>query len=262
MSDTQWTLVTGASSGIGMEIARIAASKGRDVILSARSRNKLESLAEELRAAHGVEVVVAVADLSEPDGPDRLWEEASAGREIDFLVNNAGLGHYGPFEQGSGWSRERTIIDVNITALTRLMKLALPGMVARGTGRVLNVASMAGFAPGPGMAVYNATKAYVVSLSRATNAELSDSYVSVTALCPGATQTDFFNAADMTDAALIKGRRLPSAASVAELGYRAAIERKPVAIPGIDNRLFGIFAKHMPMAATVGVMKKVLSRRG
>lgn len=140
------------------------------------------------------------------------------------------------------------------------MKLALPPMVARNRGRVLNVASMAGFVPGPGMAVYHASKAFVLSLSQAANAELSDTYVSVTALCPGATQTGFFEAADMTDARIVNMRKLPTAASVAEVGYAAAIQRKAVAVPGFKNRLTAIALGLLPTAMTTALTKKLLSR--
>ncbi|WP_316014544.1 SDR family oxidoreductase [Roseobacter sp. HKCCA0434] len=254
----RWTLITGASEGIGLELARIAASHGRNVLLAARSRNKLEVLATELSAL-GVEAVAIRADLSTPDGAKQLWEEASAGRSIDFLINNAGLGHNGRFHHAEGWEAEKRILDVNVSALTELTKLALPGMVERGAGRVLNVASIAGFIPGPGMAVYNASKAFVLSFSQAVNAELEGKGVTVTALCPGATQTGFFDTAGMTGTRITQ-QKLPSAASVAKVGYEAAVEGRPVAIPGADNKAIAFATRLLPRSVFIGATKRLFSR--
>ena len=183
---TAYTLITGASEGLGVEFARIAANEGRNLILAARSQDKLDALAADLRS-DSVDVVVIPADLSDMEQVDRLWAEASTGREIDVLVNNAGLGYNGAFSAGQGWDRELSSIHVNMLALTRLMKLAIPHMEALPKGRILNVASVAAFTPGPNMAVYHATKAYVLSLSEAVAEELRGTTVTVTALCPGAT---------------------------------------------------------------------------
>lgn len=239
------TLVTGASSGIGAAIARIAATAGQDLVLSARSTEALDTLAAELRATHGVEVVVVPGDLGAPGGPDRLWEAASAGRQIALLVNNAGLGRNGDFAAGE-WEREEASLLVNVMALTRLSKLALPPMIAAGEGRILNVASLAGYMPGPGMAVYHATKAYVLSLGEALSAELGGTGVSVTTLCPGATESGFFDAADMHRAPLVRLTRLPSSESVARLGFEAAMARRRVAVPGVLNKVAAATARVMP----------------
>ncbi|MEO0503096.1 MAG: SDR family NAD(P)-dependent oxidoreductase, partial [Pseudomonadota bacterium] len=149
-----YTLITGASEGLGVEFARIAAKEGRNMILAARSADKLEAVASELRS-DAVDIVVIPADLSDLAEVDRLWTEASDGREIDVLVNNAGLGYNGDFADGQGWARELSSINVNMLALTRLMKLAVPHMQTLPKARILNVASVASFTPGPNMAVYH-----------------------------------------------------------------------------------------------------------
>ena len=213
-----WTLITGASEGLGVEFAHIAAKEKRNVILAARSKDKLEKVAEQVRSFGG-EALVIPADLSDMSEVERLWTEATDGREIDVLVNNAGLGSNGDFASGQNWERELTSINVNVLALTRLMKLAIPHMQNIEKGRILNVASVAGFVPGPNMAVYHATKAFVVSLSEAVAEELRGSNVTVTALCPGATQTNFFNDADMHGVRLLKMAKPMDAGVVAQQGW-------------------------------------------
>ena len=240
-----WTLVTGASEGLGVEFARIAAKEGRNLILTARSKDKLENVAEEVRAT-GVEVVVIPADLSEMAEVDRMWSDASAGREIDVLVNNAGLGYNGPFSDGQGWARELSSINVNMLALTRLMKLAIPQMQNLPKARVLNVAAVAAFTPGPHMAVYHATKSYVLSLSEAVAEELRGSTVTVTALCPGATATNFFEDADMHGVRLLKLSKPMKAAEVAELGWLQARIGKRIVVPGAMNKVFAILPRISP----------------
>ncbi|QIE54823.1 SDR family oxidoreductase [Pikeienuella piscinae] len=259
-----WTLVTGASGGIGVELARLSAADGRNVILSARSGAKLEALAEELRAAHGVSVEAIAADLSEAGGADALWSKAVAGRRIDFLINNAGLGRNGRFAGGragdDGWAREAASIEVNVMALTRLTKLAVMVMKAAGAGRILNVASTAAFMPGPGMAVYHATKAYVVSLSRALGAELKGSGVTVSALCPGPTETGFFDAADMRGAPILSLMRPQDPQAVARVGYRAALRGKAVAVPGVMNNASVWGAKLSPAALSTFIAGRLMAK--
>ncbi|MEM7546132.1 MAG: SDR family oxidoreductase [Pseudomonadota bacterium] len=261
----EWTLVTGASDGIGKEIARVCAEKGRDVILAARSEDKLIALAEELRAAHEVEVDVIVADLNTPKGASKLWRAATAkGRKVDFLINNAGLGRNGPFieetEGDGGWEREQASMQVNMVALTELMKLALPHMRQVNRGRILNIASVAGFVPGPGMAVYHATKAYVLSLSRAVQAELDSPDMTVTAFCPGATESNFFKDANMRSARITSVTPPPSARSVAEEAYAAAIAGKTTAVPGLINKITAWATKLMPSMITTAMAKHLLAK--
>ncbi|WP_299041178.1 SDR family oxidoreductase [uncultured Tateyamaria sp.] len=254
-----WTLITGASEGLGVEFVRIAAKESRNVILAARSKDKLDKVAEEARGA-GVEAVVIPADLSNLDEVDRLWSEATDGREIDVLVNNAGLGYNGPFDAGQGWDRELASINVNMLALTRLMKLAIPHMQAQPKGRILNVASVAGFTPGPNMAVYHATKAYVLSLSEAVAEELRGSSVTVTALCPGATATNFFDDADMDGVRLLKVAKPMKAKDVAEDGWLQARIGKRIVVPGAMNKVFAFLPRISPRSMTTRIAAQMMGK--
>ena len=221
-------IVTGASSGIGLELARLLAADGHQVVLVARSKDRLARLAEELPASRSL-----ILDLSDPAAPGKLAAEVPS---ADILVNNAGVGMFGPFA-AADLGRTTAMIQLNIAALTELTHRYLPGMLERGTGRILNVASTAAFQPGPLMAVYYATKAYVLSFSEAVSEELRGTGVTVTALCPGPTASGFQAEAAMESSRLVAGRRLPSSAAVADVGYRAMLAGKPVAIVGIQNRL-------------------------
>lgn len=258
-----WTLITGASEGLGVEFARIAAREGRKMILTARSRDKLERLADELRGT-GNEVVVIPADLSDMADVERLWAEASDGRVIDMLVNNAGLGRNGPFatdsENGADWARELSSMDVNMSALTRLMKLAIPQMTAAGGGCILNVASTAAFLPGPNMAVYHATKAFVLFLSEAVAFELRGTGVRISALCPGATQTNFFNDAGMHGIRLLKFAPPARADKVAQIGWDGALRGKAVIVPGLMNKVFAFLPRISPRFMVVWVTNIFMSK--
>lgn len=213
-------LVTGASSGIGRELARIHASKGGDVIVVARREEKLKALKAELETTHGVSVTVIVADLSVSGIADDIYREVKAHNlDVEYLINNAGFGGHGTFHEGE-WTRYERMIGVNVTALSALTHVFLQDMVARNSGRILNVASTAAMVPGPLQAVYYATKAYVLSFSQAIAEELSDTNVTVTALCPGPTDTGFVEAGDLEGAELFK-REAASPREVAQTGYDA-----------------------------------------
>ena len=253
-----WTLVTGASEGLGVEFAHIAAKEKRNVILTARSKDKLEKVAEDVRAL-GVEALVIPADLSDMTEVDRLWAEATDGRSVDVLVNNAGLASNGTFDDPEAWERETSSINVNMLALTRLMKLAVPHLKGLDKGRILNVASIAGYAPGPGMAVYCATKAYVLSLSEAVGDELKGTNVTVTALCPGTTATNFFEDANMTDATLLKVAKPMDAKTVAELGWLESRIGKPVVVPGAMNKVFSFLPRLVPRRLTTLINGKIMN---
>lgn len=254
-----WTLITGASEGLGVEFARLAAREGRNVILTARSVDKLEAVAAELRA-RPVEVVVIPADLSDVAEAERMWAQACEGREIDVLVNNAGLGYNGGFEEDDGWAREMTSINVNLIALTRLTKLAIPHMKGLPKARILNVASVAGFMPGPNMAVYNATKAYVLSLSEAVAEELRDTNVTVTALCPGATATNFFEDAKMDGVRLLTMAKPMNAFDVAELGWLQARVGQRVVVPGLINKVFAFLPRITPRGLATRLTAQFLGK--
>lgn len=251
-----WALITGASGGIGLKLAEIAAREGRQVIAAARSADRLEELAGRLRQQHGVEALAIPVDLAEADGPDRLWREATAeGREIDILINNAGLGNYGPFAEDDP-DREATSVAVNVTALTRLTQLGVQAMRPRGAGRILQIASVAGFIPGPKMAVYNATKAFVISLSESLAEELRGSGVTVTCVCPGVTETGFQEGAGMTGLKMLERSPKQSAADVAEFAWRAMMRGSGVAVPGLSNKAMALSARTAPrsvLARMVGL---------
>jgi uncharacterized protein len=243
-------LVTGASSGIGRELARRIAADGWRVALVARRAERLEALADDLRARHGAEVRVVPADLAAPGGPALVERELEAlGLEVDFLVNNAGFGTWGPFVEQSLES-QLEMLRVNVMALTELTGRFLPRMRSRGHGVVLNVASLAGFQPGPGMAVYYASKAYVLHFSEALREELRDSGVSVTALCPGPTASEFQARAAMTGSRLGRNPFMMEAGRVAEAGYRGAMRGRTVVVPGALNRVASRLPRLFPRAIT------------
>jgi hypothetical protein len=255
-------IVTGASSGIGLELARLLAADRHHVTLVARDRDRLERLAGELKATYGREAAVIVADLAEPGAPEAIVRQIEgAGRDVAVLVNNAGLGSQGPFAAAE-LTRELAIIQVNVTALAHLTGLVLPGMVRRGSGRIFNVASTAGFQPGPLMATYYASKAFVVSFSEALAGELRGSGVTVTCLCPGPTRTDFQRRAGMHGIRIASG--LPpmmEAATVARAGYRALRRGARLSIPGLLNRL-GVFSLRLaPRRLVTAVVRRMNERR-
>ncbi|MEM1428799.1 MAG: SDR family NAD(P)-dependent oxidoreductase [Pseudomonadota bacterium] len=254
-----WTVVTGASSGLGADFARIAAKERRNIVISARREDRLKALAEELTGLGAQAVEVVAADLADATAADTLWNAAVARGPVDNLVNNAGLGAHDPFESGD-WGREAASIEVNIKALTGLMKLAVPHMKEAGRGRILNVASVAGFLPGPGMAVYNATKAYVVSLSEAVAEELSGTKVTVTALCPGATQTEFFDSADMGSVRLVKSGGLPTSMSVARAGWAGAKAGQRLVVPGASNWMVTQMPRVLPRSALTKIIKRLMAK--
>lgn len=224
-------LVTGASAGIGVELARLFAANGDRLVLAARREDRLKTLAGELAERHGIVADAVKADLATPDGvKDFAIEVGRRGHVIDVLVNNAGFGLLGPFAKLS-FDRQMEMIQVNVAAPTALAGLFLPGMLARGRGGILNVASLAAFQAGPEMAVYYATKAYLLSFSEALYEETKRSGVTVTALCPGPSPTEFGEVAGAQNANLFKVG-VVSAADVAKAGFEGFQAKKPIVIPG------------------------------
>ena len=229
-------LITGASSGIGLELARCFAAEGCHLVLLARNTEALAALAGELRQAHQTDVLVITADLALPETPARVLQELqSRGVAVDVLVNNAGFGACDTFA-GLPLQRQLEMIQVNVTSLTALTGLFLPGMIGRRRGGVLNVGSVAGFLPGPGMAIYFATKAFVLSFTEALAEELAGTGVTATVLCPGPTESNFGQVARGPRARRVQTGKM-TAKAVAACGHRAFRDSKLVAISGWRNRL-------------------------
>lgn len=260
--ERQTALVTGASSGIGLELARELAAGGYDLVLVARSEKKLEELAAELRGRHGAGARVLARDLARPEAPEEIFAELQgAGVAVDVLVNNAGFATFGPFAE-TGLGSELEELQVNVVALTHLTKKFLPGMLARRRGGVLNVASTAAFQPGPLMAVYYATKAYVLSFSEALAEELRDTGVTVSVLCPGPTATEFSARADMQNSGLFKGMlQVADARSVARAGYEGFRAGKRIVIPGLLNKVGAQSIRFTPRGLATRVVKGMQARR-
>jgi uncharacterized protein len=253
-------LVTGASGGIGAELARVFAKSGSALVLTARSVDKLEVLARELREKQGVAVRVIAADLAAADGPRRLLERlAQEGVQVDVLVNNAGYGGFGAFAE-TDWADKAGMLQLNVASLTELTQRLLPGMVARKRGGVLNLASTAAFQPGPLTAVYAASKAYVLSFSEAVAEEVRASGVTVTALCPGATVTGFASRAAMEGSRLFQRKGLPDAASVAQAGYDGFRRGATVVIPGLQNKLLAQSVRFTPRRWVTRIVRRKQER--
>ncbi len=250
----RFTLVTGASTGIGKELAHVCAENGRDLVLLARSQDKLEALGKTLQDRNSVRVEIVARDLAAPNAVERTRSEVEGrGLEIGTLINNAGFGNLGGFHE-TALDMQLSMLRLNIEALTELTHRFLPPMIARGRGQILNVASTAALQPGPFMAVYYATKAYVLSFSEAITEELRGTGVTVTALCPGPTRTEFQARANMGGSRLARFG-LQDARPVAELGYRAMERGHAVAIPGLLNRLLALSVRLSPRAAVRRVVR-------
>ena len=257
MSSPTYTLITGASSGIGLELAKQCATNKRNLILVARRNDALQHIQKELAEKFGVDVVIIPHDVSKPHAMKELHDMIlTKGLVVDVLINNAGFGDYGMFVE-TDLEKELNMIDLNVKALTELTKHVAKGMKARGTGHIMNVASTASFQPGPLMAVYFATKAYVLSFSEAIGNELSPCGVSVTTLCPGPTNTAFQDRA-FGNGSFFKGAMTPEA--VAKIGYAGMMKKKSVVIPGFKNKLLAFFVRLLPKTVVVKVTRNMLER--
>ena len=253
-------LITGASSGIGLKFSHKFAESGHDVILVARSEGKLLTLSQELESKYGVKAHVFTSDLSMPEASKRLYDELKEQElQVDILINNAGFGLFGEFEE-TEMSKELDMIQVNITALTELSKYLGKEMVIRKDGQILNVASTAAFQPGPLMAVYYATKAYVLSFSEALANEWGPHGVKVAALCPGATKTGFSDAAELQSSKLFQSGVM-SVDEVVEEGYKQMMtNNKTVIVPGLKNRILTQSIRFMPRKLITNIVRKVQER--
>jgi short-subunit dehydrogenase len=251
-------LVTGASSGIGRELARLHARRG-DLVLVARRAERLQELKQEIETAHGRSVTVLAEDLADPGAPGRIRAATEqAGIAVDYLINNAGFGGHGLFHERPA-AADRAMIEVNVQALTTLCHLYLPDMVGRGGGRIMNMASTAGFLPGPLQATYYATKAFVLSLSEALAEEIEGTGVTVTAVCPGPVDTEFIERADLQGLKLFDKAATP--ASVARVAYRAMDRGRRVVItdPGLAVALRGVIP-FLPRRIVLAMSRKAMEK--
>lgn len=253
-------MITGASSGIGADLARLFARDGYDVVLVARRRERLEKLGAKLAEEHRIEVHILAVDLATPHAARDVVEAVrELGLEIDVLVNNAGFGSSGPFVDAD-IATVLEMIQVNLVALTELTRLVVESMVERRTGRILNLASTAAFQPGPLMAVYYATKAYVLSFSEAIAEELRQSGVTVTALCPGPTETEFADVAHVESSRLFRMAAPMSSMKVARAGYAALQRGRRVVIPGLRNWMLAQSVRVSPRRVVTTIVRKLQER--
>ena len=248
----EWALITGASTGIGLELAEVLADAGFNLALLARNLDRLQVVSDELRAVHRIETRVLPIDLSVPGAAAKTFESLRD-VPISALVNNAGFGTYGPFAQ-SDLPSQSGIMQVNIVALVELTRLFVQPMLGRRAGRILNVASTAAFQPGPMVSVYYASKAFVFSFSYALSDELKDTGVTVTALCPGMTKTEFQKRANLRES---HSWPMMSARAVAEAGYAGMMKGKRVVIPGVFNRIGSFFARRVPLRLTSAIVRRI-----
>ena len=249
------TLITGASAGLGEAFATALAARGDTLILTARRTDRLDALAVRLRADHGVAVTVFSADLADPAAPAQLLADiAAAGLSVDLLVNNAGFGARGDFAALDG-AMQAGMIDLNCRALVALSHGVLPAMIARGSGGILNVASIAAFQPGPWMSVYYATKAFVLSFSEGLHEEVKAHGVHVSALCPGPTRTEFADVAGMADSTLFQ-RFASDVDAVVRDGLAAIATNRAVAVSGRVNAVAASGVRFMPR----GIARRIAGR--
>ena len=254
-------LITGASNGIGYELARINAEKGNNLVLIARSKNKLDELKRGLEAKYKISVFTICKDLSVPAAPLEVYDEIKKKSiSVDYLINNAGFGDFGPFAE-SDWNKQEQMINLNITALSHFTRLCLPELIKRGSGKILNLASTASFQPGPMMSVYFATKAFVLSFSEAINEEVREFGITVTALCPGSTQSGFQAVATGEGRKLVERNHIPASREVAEFGYKAMMRGNAVAIHGLRNRIVANSIRFIPRSLVVKLARKIQSKK-
>jgi uncharacterized protein len=252
-------LITGASGGIGEEFARKFAQNGYNVILVARNEDKLKALKQELENTTSSTVYILKADLSVQDEVTRIYQLLQSEQmEVDILINNAGFGLFGEFTD-TDLSQELNMIDLNIKTVTHLTKIFLSDMVKRNSGKIMNVASTAAFQPGPLMAVYYATKAYVLSFSEALANELQGTNVNVSVLCPGATETGFSNRAQLQESKLFQSGVM-NVKEVVEVGFHGLLSKETIIIPGMKNKLLANSVRFMPRKMVTRIVRNVQGR--
>lgn len=260
MSERRTALITGASSGFGAEFARLFARDGFDLVLVARSGALMEEMAQFLDQRFGTTTTVLPKDLSHPHAVQELIDNLrQRSTTIDVLVNNAGFAQYGPFAEADP-AEVVDMLQVNVVALTELTRALLPSMVERGWGRIVNLGSIGSFAPAPMTGVYAATKAFVLSFSLALTEELRGTGVTVTALCPGPTETGFQARAEMADSKLVAGRRLDSADEVVRAGYEAMQKGRPYLVTGVTSRVFAFGTRFIPRTVAAKIAARSQAR--
>ncbi len=252
-------LITGASKGIGRDLADIFAENGTNLVLVARSGDALNALKNRLEEEHKIAVYVIVKDLCEPDAAQTVYDEIKEKNiEIDYLVNNAGFGDYGAFVD-TAWDKYEKMIALNVTVLTGLTHLFSIDWKGRKSGRILNISSLAAFQPGPMMAVYFATKAFVLNLSEGIDEELRKDGITVTTLCPGPTSTSFGEVSNMNASQVVKNVKIADSREVAELGYRSMMKGKRTVIHGTINKLAPFGIRFIPRKWVTKISAKVMS---
>ena len=250
----QWALITGASTGIGRELANVFATNKFNLVLVARNEARLKQAADELRAAHNIETKILAKDLSLSSTPQQIFD-ALRDTPISVLVNNAGFGWRGAFAEGDLQQTALDMMHVNMDSLVALTRLFLPPMLARKSGRIMNVASTAAFQPGPFSNIYFATKAFVFSFSNALSEELAGTGVIVSALCPGTTRTEFFERAGMQT--FRRDLVMMDADVVAQIGYNGLMRGKRIVIPGVLNKITARLAPCLPTRFTARIVRKI-----
>lgn len=252
----KWAIITGASSGIGRALAFEFARNGYNIFLTARNEKRLSETAAECEKDFNVKAEIFPADLADSSAVEKLVETIS-NRGFDVLVNNAGFGVKGDFAE-TGLSEELKMLDVQLAAMLRLTKAALPKMIVQRSGKILNVASVYSFAPVPRQSVYSASKAFILNFSSALNNELKNENIQVSVICPGITQTEFRRRAGIAD----KKESGMTAAKVAEIAFREMMRGKHIIVPGWQNKIFVFAAKHLPSESFAAVMRFINNRRG
>jgi uncharacterized protein len=251
-----YAVITGASSGIGFEIAELFAKDGVHLILIARQQDVLHQMADRFREKYNIQVIVMRCDLSRVEEALEVYQQVKKLRlHVQYLVNSAGFGDFGYFIE-TDWKKENEMINLNISTLTYFTKVFAQDMVKHGKGKILNLGSTASFLPGPLMAVYFATKGYVLQLCVALAEELKGTGVTITTLCPGPTESGFQATAHMSESKIVRGKNLPSSKEVAEFGYKAMMAGKTTAIHGRRNAFFVMLSRILPMSVVAQMVRK------
>lgn len=251
-------LITGASKGIGRELAHFFAKDGCNLVLVARSEIELNSLKAELKEKNSISVHIFIKDLCQPDSAKEIFNELKAKNiDIDYLVNNAGFGDYGSFAKAE-WETYENMIALNMTTLTQFCHIFIKDWKGRKPGKILNISSIAAFQPGPMMAVYFATKAFVLSLSEAIGQELRHDNITVTTICPGPTSTHFGEVSGMNASQLVKRVKIANAKDVAELGYNAMMKGSATVIHGAQNKIVPFFLRFIPRVWIIRLSAKIM----